>query len=222
MMRFISAGLATLAVACMPALAKAPEASWSPKAGDVIRFDVLRKGNPFGTHSVSFDVNDSGHLIARTEVALKAGIGPITLFQYKLSATEEWQNGELVRLKGAVNDDGKRGSVKAVRDGDMLDVSGSEFDGQVAATTIPASHWNFAQTAANHLLSTEDGEILDVAVSRQGVETIRAGGQMVEATRYLLDSDIDVTLWYDEAGRWLKLAFVARGQDIEYVLKEAY
>ena len=71
-------------------------------------------------------------------------------------------------------------------------------------------------------MSTEDGEILDVSVSEQGKEVIVAAGEEVEAARYLLDSDIDVTLWYDEAGRWLKLAFEARGQDIEYVLTKPY
>jgi hypothetical protein len=35
-------------------------------------------------------------------------------------------------------------------------------------------------------------------------------------------SDIDVDGWYDDQGRWVKLAFEARGQQIEYVLSEMY
>ena len=77
---------------------------------------------------------------------------------------------------------------------------------------------------------TTEGAVEELAALRTqldlenlgGQETIVAAGKEVEATRFLLDSDIDVTLWYDEAGRWLKLAFEARGQDIEYVLTKPY
>ena len=51
---------------------------------------------------------------------------------------------------------------------------------------------------------------------------LEIAGETVEANKFLLDSDIDVTLWYDDAGRWLKLSFSARGQDIDYVLETPY
>jgi hypothetical protein len=72
------------------------------------------------------------------------------------------------------------------------------------------------------LLSTEDGEILNVKVVNKGRETIKAGNKTIEANRYLMDSALDVDLWYDDDGRWVKLAFEARGQQIEYVLANFY
>lgn len=222
MKRVIAVLLASTVLVASPAAAKNSGGAWTPEPGDVIEFEVLRKGKPFGFHSVTFGEDSDGRLTARTDVLLKAGLGPITVFKYELDATEVWQDGQLVSLNGEVNDDGKEGKVTATRTGSELDVDGTEFDGQVTASIIPSSHWNFAATQATELLSTEDGEILDVSVSEQGKETIIAAGEEVEATRYLLDSDIDVTLWYDEAGRWLKLAFEARGQNIEYVLAKPY
>lgn len=222
MKRVFAVLLASTALVASPAAANNSGGAWTPEPGDVIEFDVLRKGKPFGSHSVTFGEDSDGRLTARTDVLLKAGLGPITVFKYELDATEVWQDGQLVSLNGEVNDDGKEGKVTATRTGTELDVDGTEFDGQVTASIIPSSHWNFAATQATELLSTEDGEILDVSVSEQGKETIIAAGEEVEATRYLLDSDIDVTLWYDEAGRWLKLAFEARGQNIEYVLAKPY
>ena len=222
MKRTLAVLFASTAMIASPAAAKNFGGGWTPEPGDVIEFDVLRKGKPFGSHSVTFGEDSNGRLTARTDVLLKAGLGPITVFKYELDATEVWQNGQLVSLNGEVNDDGKEGQVTATRAGNELNVDGTQFDGRVAASIIPSSHWNFAATQATELLSTEDGEILDVSVSEQGKEVIVAAGEEVEATRYLLDSDIDVTLWYDEAGRWLKLAFEARGQDIEYVLTKPY
>lgn len=196
--------------------------TWQPEAGDSIVFDVTRNGNEFGTHMVSFDSNEAGDLVARIDVELRAGLGPITVFRYELEATETWREGRLFALEGAVNNDGSRGRVTARRDGEALSVSGTEFDGMVDGDIITASHWNIAQMRTDRILSTEDGEIIEVSVSEQGRETLIIDGQSIETTRYLMDSDIDVTLWYDDQGRWLKLAFEARGQNIEYVLRDLY
>jgi len=195
---------------------------WVPNDGDVIRFDVLRQGKPFGSHVVRFDVAPDGTLEAHTDVKLRAGLGPIQLYRYDLQATERWQDGKLVELNGQANSDGKKGSVMVRAEGDGLDIEGTAFDGTVPDTIIPASHWNIAETRTNTLLSSENGQLIDVSVTPLGRETLNVAGTEIETNKFLLDSDIDVTLWYDDAGRWLKLSFTARGQDIDYVLTEAY
>lgn len=216
--------LCLLGVVAAPgnAAAKITDGRWEPSGGDVIRFDVLRQGKPFGFHQVAFQTDAKGRLIAHTNVNLRAGLGPVTLYSYRLEATEIWEDGQLVSLAGKVRDDGSKGSVSAQYSDGVLKVDGTEFEGRVPAGVLPASHWNREQTAASRLLSTEDGELLDVSVSEIGRETLSIAGQRVDTTRYLMDAAIDVHLWYDDAGRWVKLAFSARGQDIEYVLARPY
>lgn len=199
-----------------------PIERWAPEAGDVIAFDVLRKGNPFGKHEVRFSETDTGALQVDVHVRLKAGLGPITLFRYELDSTELWQDGELVSLVGAVNDDGTREKMQAARVGDTLRVEGDALRGDVQGLVIPASHWNYRAMEQNQLLSSENGELIQVDIQPVGRETLEIDGQSIAANKYLLDSDIDVTLWYDDTGRWLKLAFEARGQSIEYVLRDLY
>ncbi|MEL6569156.1 MAG: DUF6134 family protein [Pseudomonadota bacterium] len=198
-----------------------PEA-WEPTAGDVIAFDVLRQGSKFGSHIVRFNEGSDGALEVVVDVDLKAGLGPITLFKYQLDATETWVDGQLVELEGRVNDDGTRERVRATRGEEGLIIAGDGFEGIVSPEVLPASHWNADQTRAAQLLSAENGELIDVAVLPLGREVIEAGGAEIEANKYLMDSDIDVTLWYGDDGRWLKLAFEARGQAIEYVLRDLY
>ncbi len=211
-----------LASSAFPAAAELSPKAWQPKSGDVISFNVLREGKPFGSHAVKFTTDANGGLVATTTVSLKAGLGPITVFRYRLDATETWLNGQLQKVSGTVNDDGKKGTVTATRKGDAMNVSGTEFKGVAPAGVVPASHWNYAQTQTGKLLSTEDGEILNVKVIPKGRETIKAGNTTIEANRYLMDSALDVDLWYDDDGRWVKLAFEARGQQIEYVLADLY
>ena len=223
-MKKLVTAIVLMGLAAFPgaAAARNVDGTWAPADGDVIRFEVLRQGKPFGFHQVSFGRDAEGRLTARTEVDLKAGLGPVTFFRYRLDATEVWQDGQLVSLKGEVKDDGNKGSVTARRVGDALAVKGTVYDGAAPAGILPPSHWNPGQANATQLLSTEDGEIIDVSVSERGRETVMVAGEPVEATRYLMDSDIDVDLWYDDAGRWVKLSFTARGQEIEYVLSQSY
>ncbi len=225
LMRPLLAAFLMATALAMPAMADnaaSPEvAAWSPSDGDEIRFSVRRQGQNFGTHVVRFSEQDS-KLVAETEVRLRAGLGPITVFRYDLSASEIWKDGRLAEIRGEVNDDGKRGRVRAERRGETLVVDGTRFTGDAPPGIVPASHWNYAQTRAEQLLSTEDGEILAVRVIPKGRETIRAGDRAIEANRYLMESDIDVDLWYDDDGRWVKLAFSARGQNIEYILDSLY
>jgi hypothetical protein len=195
---------------------------WTPRDGDVIRFDVRRQGKPFGTHEVKFDVLPDGTIEAHTYVKLRAGLGPIPLYRYDLQATERWQDGRLIGLEGEVYKDGKEGSVTAQADGDGIDIDGTGYDGTASASIVPASHWNIAQTQARVLLSSENGQLIDVSVRPEGREMLEIAGESVEANKFLLDSDIDVTLWYDDAGRWLKLSFSARGQEIDYILETPY
>jgi len=211
-----------LASAAIPASAELSPKSWQPQAGDVISFTVLREGKPFGSHAVRFSESADGSLVVTTQVSLKAGLGPVTLFRYKLDATETWLNGQLQQVSGSVYDDGKKRSVTATRKGDTLNVSGSDFKGAAPAGIVPASHWNYAQTQTGKLLSTEDGEILSVKVVNKGRETVKVGNKTIQANRFLMDSAVDVDLWYDDDGRWVKLAFEARGQQIEYVLADLY
>lgn len=196
--------------------------AWQPEPGDTIHFDVYRQGSDFGTHIVRFEENAAGQLEAVIDVDLRAGLGPITLFRYRLDARETWQDGYIHAVEGEVNDDGARKSVTARRDGARLEVDGTAFEGELPASIIPASHWNIWQTETDRILSTESGEVIEVDVQPLGRETVMAGGEPVEARKFLMDSDIDVTLWYDDQDRWVKLAFEARGQEIDYVLRESY
>jgi len=212
----------SMTAAAFTAAEETSPSRWEPKSGDVIKFNVLREGKPFGSHAVSFNKSADGTLVAKTAVSLKAGLGPVTLFRYQLDATETWLDGQLQKVSGAVNDDGKKRSVTANRKGNTLNVSGSDFKGVAPAGIVPASHWNYAQTKSGKLLSTEDGEIIEVKVVNKGRENVKVGNQTIEANRYLMDSALDVELWYDDTGRWVKLAFEARGQKIEYVLDSLY
>ena len=197
-------------------------APWVATDGAVIDFTVLRKGKPFGTHKLSFDRTDDGRLMVTTDVDLQVKFGPITAFRYRLDSVEEWANGQLAKLNGTSNSDGRKGKVSAETVGEELRVESTKFEGTLPRSIIPSSHWNRLQVYQDRMLSTETGEVLEIDVETIGEEIVEVNGEALETTHYRLKSDLTVDLWYDNQSRWVKLAFEVRGQEIEYVLNELY
>ena len=208
-------GAATLIMT--PASVAEPEPNWEPQDGEELRFEVLRKGNPFGYHNVSF-TRSGDSLIVENDIELEVRIGPFQAFYYRHESQENWSEGSLESLTGETRKDGDDFKVTVKKENALLDVDGSLYDGEVAADMVPSSHWNIQQIRSQSILSTESGEMLEIEVVNLGQEDIIAGGELISATRYRLKSDLTVDLWYDESGRWVKCAFEARGQEIEYVL----
>lgn len=215
----IEAALTTSDVMTAP---EPPPFAWMPEAGDKIAFRVLRNGNKFGTHTISFSGDAETEMTVRSQVSLKAGLGPITVFKYALDTTETWRDGILVGLQGSGNNDGKKMQVSASSDVEMLAVEGTEFSGEVPLGIVPSSHWNIAQVQGDQMVSTEDGEIIAVKSQKVGRESVKIGEQIIEADRYLLDAAIDLDLWYDDEARLVKLAFETKGQSIVYQLQNLY
>lgn len=191
---------------------------WTPNDGETLNFDVLRQGKPFGKHIVTFDVEDN-QINVQNEIELKVNFGPVQVFYYGHQSEENWVNGQLSEMAGETTKSGDVLTLKARRTPEGLEVNGSGFSGLLPADMIPSSHWNIQQVRSSAILSSENGEVLDIRVENLGEETILAGGTEIIATRYRLRSDLTVDLWYDANGRWVKCAFEARNQKIEYVLR---
>ena len=227
MLSIVKSGFVSLALscACLSGVSSASETDgdvkWIPTDGEVIEFDVLRKGKPFGRHNLAFSYDDEGRLIVENEIDLEVKVGFVTFFKYTHESTEIWADGVLHSLQAKTRKEGDDLAVTANRSGDVLNVSGTNFSGEAPLGLMPTSHWNVLQMDQTVLLSSEAGKLLDVTIEDLGMDTIKTQSGELVASRYRLTADLAVDLWYDETGRWVKCAFSARGQDIEYVLLDS-
>ena len=77
------------------------------------------------------------------------------------------------------------------------------------------------QVTQTVLLNTQKGNEAHVKITALGRETVKTSSTALQATHYRYDGDIKMDQWFDDRGRWVKMAFTGSdGSIIEYVLQE--
>jgi len=187
--------------------------------GSEIRFDVLRDGDPVGYHLVNFRKTENG-LQVESRSSIEVKLLFLTAYRFRYRSIETWHGGTLSSLSASTNDNGKFSHVEAVRDGATLKVRSGEDDWQAPNLALPTTHWNMAQTNAPAVLNTLTGRLNRVSVTDAGLETVALAEGTRQARRFTYSGDLKVESWYDSAGRWVKLRFLAEdGSTIEYVCR---
>jgi hypothetical protein len=181
----------------------------------VIKFDAYRNGSAFGFSTVKID-GAPGEETVEVVSALWVGLGPITAFKYLLRTSTQWRGGRIERLDSVVNDDGDVFKVIARRSEAGLIVDG--FDGSLtaAADILPTTYWRADMVTRSKLLSTQHGRVLKVGFKSLGNEQILSEGKEISATHHAMRGDLDIDIWYDVDGEWVKLTFSVGDSDIEY------
>ena len=111
-----------------------------------IQLNVYRKGSPIGTHVIRFS-QAGGTLKVTSEVDLRVKVAFITVYSYRQTSNDDWEDEVLVRSRIQTNDNGKDTSVQAeARDGQLAvqGPAGSYTTPLGAMTDI--SFWNEAIT----------------------------------------------------------------------------
>jgi len=196
--------------------ASGAEADFAAKFGPIIEFEVLRDGTPVGRHQVRFENQQDGVTVT-SEMALTVRLFSIPVYNFKYTAVEYWRQGQLHNLRVDVDDDGDKHRIEAERNQDKLSVVGPDGTREFSGGVFPTSHWNPAVLQQNTVLNTITGQMNNVEITKTSYENIEVSGVTRRAARYHYSGDLAVTAWYDAAGRWIKLSFMAEdGSQIEY------
>lgn len=183
-------------------------------------FQVFRGGEPIGHHRVKI-LRDGERTTVSVDIKLRVtALGVLTLYRYLHDAEEIWEGQRLVSLSSTTDNDGtaERLEARAVAGG--LQVSGTRFTGLLPADTMPSSYWHRDFVRRDTIMDSQNGRRLDLTIRPQSFEMASAAGSDIPAQRYQVSGDVDLTLWYDRAGRWVKSAFKGMdGSQIEYRLQ---
>ena len=183
-----------------------------------LAFEVLMDGRRIGDHIVTLEHRDDATDVA-IDVDIEVTFGPFTLYRYEQKNRARWRDGTLVSFRSITNNDGDEYTVDADRVSAGLSVA---VNGAPAATLpewFPTTYWDKRTVEQAALVATQDGVLKDVTIRPAGTETLRVLGQEITAEKYEMRGDLKLDLWYDEQDRWVKLAFMFRGNKFEYRLK---
>jgi hypothetical protein len=186
-------------------------------AGDRLCFDIIRKGDKIGEHTLTF-ARTSDALTVAVGVDIVVGFGPIAFFRYKHRATVHWQSGEVVSVDAETNDDGTPRQMTARRDESGLVVQGSRAPRYIAPPqSLPGTHWDKAMLNGP-FINTEDGRLMSPKVTLVGMEKLDVTGGSVEAQHYTMRGDANLDTFYDLTPSWVGLRFTAHdGSEIRYL-----
>jgi hypothetical protein len=207
----------SLSLAALAALCLSSAAAAAPSEDGRLVFNVTRNGQPFGQHTVT--VSGAGeNLRAQSRVALRATVGPLTVYRLEQTCSELWSDGVLAGLDCSTLKDGRRTQVRAELRNGRLRVVGAEGENWFPLGAFPTSWWTRPPSGSATLIDTQTGEPMAVRVTRMGRETIEVGGQRIQADRIRVQGTLTADLWYDTQGRWVGCEFTARGQHVQYRL----
>lgn len=188
------------------------------QASEELVFDVLMNGSRIGQHAVTI-WRESDRVFTDIEIDLKVGLGPIVFYRYEQRNRALWEGGRLIAFASTTDDDGEVFNVEGVEQADGMAVTINEADPVTVADWFPTTYWDRRTVLQNRLLATRNGAVLEVETKAIGVKRVEVKGREVRAEKFEMRGDLDLDLWYDEAGRWVKLGFDYRGNRFDYVLR---
>lgn len=214
----ITSALAVAATLSAPANSVAQSIGEDPiKAyGDTVIFDVFRKGSRVGTHEMTFS-RDGEDIIAKTrfEVSIKILIVPV--YSYLYTSKERWRDGKLISLSAETNDNGDLSNLNVARQNDVLTLTGSGGEYTAPGHLYPTTHWNSGVIGSTQVINTITGKINEVELQNRGIETVATEHGEIKATHFAYQGDLTTEVWYDSAGKWVKMRFPGKdGVMIEY------
>ncbi len=184
--------------------------------GSDVVFDVFRKGERVGQHHITFR-RDGDAVVAETRFDVKIKVLALTVYEYLYTSRERWKNGRLISLNARTDDDGDINEVNVSRTSYALAVKNGSKVEMVSGQTYPTTHWNPGVLGSTRVINTITGSINTVSIENKGTSTVVTGDAERQATHYAYHGDLTTEVWYDAAGRWVKMRFPGTdGTMIEY------
>ncbi len=211
-----SVAILLVAAGLSPAHAVDPVALY----GSGMEFEIRRNGQPVGSHSMTFapGADETVSVVARSNIAVRFLV--FTAYRFTYESRSAWRDGRLLDLAARTDDDGTISRVSGTLNGDRLSITGPRGTVDAPAAIFPTDHWHPGVRGTSVVLNTITGGLNRVAMTREGVESVPTGDGSRLAERWRYSGELDTTVWYDEAGRWVGLRFAASdGSVIDYVCR---
>ncbi|HXV25742.1 MAG TPA: DUF6134 family protein [Alphaproteobacteria bacterium] len=207
-----------LSVAMAPARA-APESATAMAPAGTLSYDVMRKGERIGVHTVSFD-RMGEELTVRTHTDVDFTVFVIFDINWSHQSVEVWSDGGLKEFTSFTDEDGRKRQVHAQRNGDRLIINSTGGHREFPADLIPGTLWHPDTVTRRELLDPIKGRLRRVTITDKGIEQTQVNGRTVQARHYAMRGDLTRDFWYDQHGTIVKVEFpISDGSEVTLLLR---
>ncbi len=186
-------------------------------------FDVYLDKSKIGQHT--FRLSDGNQLVSEANFNVKLFF--INAYSYQHMAVEHWQEGCLKSLDSNTVENKVTTKVK----GKLSDSGFEVYDGKtkqiLSQCPMTFAYWSQKILQQSKLLNPQNGEWLDIKVSKVGKEMLEVKGQQVDTLHYKLSASLvdkprlNIDLWYKaQNNEWVALKSITpEGYAINYKLR---
>lgn len=225
MLRLAMLGIGTLALSPVVAYAgTAPAAIGKvaiPTGPRTFKFRVLWDGDDIGHHVTTITPSADGQgMTVGTKIGMKVKVGFITAFRYEHDSTEVWQGGSLQSLVSKTNDDGDDLALKGEATADGFKAVGPKGPFIAPANSLTTNcMWLPTLVDEKKLIDAQKGVLVDLVSKPLGTDRVTVRGKDREAQRHSIRTPfVAGSLWYDQAGNWVRSRLEIKGETLEYRL----
>ena len=209
-------------LALLAVLGSAGGVDATPNPGGTMTYRVDHEEHGLlGTHRLTFS-RKGANLVVDVDSEIAVEFFSMTIFRYAAKRREVWRDGRMIAYESDTHDDGNDIRVTAEAAGDGLVIAGPSGRSTAALGVFPTHPWNRAIIDAELLMHTTTGELLEVAVTEVGPETLIIDGRSIETTKYRMSGDHDREIWFDDGGDWVRLRFYEYGDAVTYTLMDPH
>ena len=172
-----------------------------------LRYLAYVDGNRSGIQDIEFVPREHGFTVM-TSLCIRLELAFVTLYRLQQTGQEDWKDGKLLAFEYVTDDDGDTSHVTAQRDGSSNFLVISQ-NGQrtVPGDATSASFWNSGILEHPHIIDPQTGDLAALSVRSLEQKSAKIAGRTIYGSGYAFQTFIDGTLWFDEHGRTLALAF---------------
>jgi hypothetical protein len=184
---------------------------------DTRDFAIYVDGKRAGESHVTVESKDGGVTVVSTtaEVTINR---LLVHYSYSYNGTESWKDGKLVRLDSRTNDDGKRWTVSARVEKDVLKVTANNSEREVPADVWATTFARYPDTdrcnQAVPLLDSDTGKAMTAKLEFVGREELTLAGQKIACNHFRLRGDVSTDLWYDGKKRLVRQEALDQGHKV--------
>ena len=182
-----------------------------------LKFQILRDGEPFGTHHIKFETE--GDLIrADISISMSLSLAFVKLFRYEHENTEIWRDDQLVSIDAETNDNGKKSEVEAEQADGKIRINGTAGSYEAPTDIAASTYWSPQLIMQDKVLNSQKGTLKDIEIAKKEVEQVKVAGDYIPARRYQITlPERVINVWYHtKTGQWVDLKFEIRGSELDY------